>query len=168
MARSRINRRSLLASTAAVAAAPLLGSDAQAAADDAGPLRGMNILLFMTDQQRATMHFPDGWEAEHLPGLTRLKQHGLSFEQAVCNTTMCSPSRATMMTGLFPAQHGVKYCLEANMPADQYPQVEMPVDLINLATVMSAAGYATPYKGKWHCNKHLIGCKKAAFYFLRS
>jgi choline-sulfatase len=156
MAQSRIDRRSLLVSTAALAAAPLLGSPAQAA-DESGPLHGMNVLLFMTDQQRATQHFPEGWEEEHLPGLSRLKANGVSFEQAICNTCMCSPSRATLMTGLFPAQHGVKYCLEANMPAEKYPQVEMPTELINLATVMSAAGYATPYKGKWHCNKPAAG-----------
>jgi arylsulfatase A-like enzyme len=113
----------------------------------------MNVVLFMTDQQRHTQHFPDGWEEANLPGLRRLKAHGISFEQATCNTCMCSPSRATMMTGLFPAQHGVKYCLEANMPAPKYPQVELTTDLPNIGNVMGAAGYATPYKGKWHCSK---------------
>ena len=160
MASSRLNRRAFIATTGAVAASPLLGTTASAEATPetaSGPLRGMNILLFMTDQQRATQHFPEGWEEEHLPGLRRLKANGLSFEQATCNATMCSPSRATMMSGLFPAQHGVKYCLEANMPAPQYPQVELPLDLPNLGTIMAAAGYATPYKGKWHCSKPVNG-----------
>lgn len=39
------------------------------------------------------------------------------------------------------------------MPDDQYPQQEMPTDLPNLATVMAAAGYQTPYKGKFHLTK---------------
>jgi arylsulfatase A-like enzyme len=147
-----VNRRSLLKSAAA---APLLvlGERSAAQARQASDLHGMNVLLFMNDQQRDTLHFPADWEEEHLPGLTRLKRHGLTFQQAVCNTCMCSPSRSTLMTGYFPAQHGVKYCLEANMPAPQYPQVEMPRDLPNVGTVMAAAGYATPYKGKWHCSK---------------
>jgi choline-sulfatase len=154
MARSRIDRRSLIISGAAAALAPLLTSGARAAAEaEEAPLHGFNVLLFMTDQQRATQYFPDGWEAEHMPGLTRLKQHGLSFEQATCNTCMCSPSRATMMSGMFSAQHGVKYCLEANMPAPKYPQVELSPDVVNIGSVMNAAGYATPYKGKWHCSK---------------
>ena len=160
MTSPRLNRRSLLASTGAAAASPLLRPSVMAQATPeatAGPLHGMNVLLFMTDQQRATQHFPDGWEEANLPGLRRLKANGLSFEQATCNATMCSPSRATMMSGLFPAQHGVKYCLEANMPAPQYPQVEMAADLLNLGTVMAAAGYATPYKGKWHCSKPVNG-----------
>lgn len=154
MAGTRLNRRSLITSTAAAAATPLLASTARTGAQsEEGSLHGMNVLLFMTDQQRATRHFPAGWEADHMPGLRRLKQHGVSFEQATCNSCMCSPSRATMMTGMFPAQHGVKYCLEANMPAPQYPQVELSTDLVNIGTVMAAAGYATPYKGKWHCSK---------------
>ncbi len=160
MTTPRLTRRSLIAATGAVAASPLLGSSVTAQSTPeatAGPLHGINVLLFMTDQQRATQHFPDGWEADNLPGLRRLKANVLSFEQATCNATMCSPSRATMMSGLFPAQHGVKYCLEANMPAPRYPQVEMAIDLPNLGTVMAAAGYATPYKGKWHCTKPATG-----------
>jgi choline-sulfatase len=154
MERPRMNRRSLILSTAAAAAMPVLAAGTRAgAASERGPLHGLNVVLFMTDQQRAIQHFPEGWEEEHLPGLRRLKQHGVSFEQATCNTCMCSPSRATLMTGMFPAQHGVKYCLEANMPAPQYPQVELATDVINIGTVMAAAGYATPYKGKWHCSK---------------
>ena len=45
---------------------------------------------------------------------------------------------ATLMTGYFPAQHGVKWTLEQNMPDDQYPQQEMPRKFLNLATVMSS------------------------------
>lgn len=56
----------------------------------------------------------------------------------------------TLLTGHYPAQHGVKHTLEADMPADQYPQVELPRNFKNVATVMSAAGYNVVYKGKWH------------------
>jgi arylsulfatase A-like enzyme len=114
---------------------------------------GMNVLLFLIDQQRPVMHFPKNWEKQNLLGLHRLKQHGLSFERAFCNSCMCSPSRATLMTGLFPAQHGVKYTLEEDMPTPPYPQVELPLDLPNLASQMSAAGYHVPFKGKWHLSK---------------
>ena len=57
------------------------------------------------------------------------------------------------MTGYFPAQHGVKYTLEENMPASEFPQWNLPTDLPNLGTVMKAAGYNVAYKGKWHCSK---------------
>ncbi|MGH2615608.1 MAG: sulfatase-like hydrolase/transferase [Thermomicrobiales bacterium] len=117
---------------------------------------GMNVLVFITDQERAIMHFPRGWEAENMPAATRLRRHGLTFNQAFCNACMCSPSRATLLTGYFPAQHGVKDTLEENMPDDQFPQTPLPLDLPNLGTVMSAAGYSVPYKGKWHLSKPIV------------
>ena len=114
---------------------------------------GMNIVLFLTDQERALQHFPQNWLRQNLPGMRRLRRHGLSFERAFTNACMCSPARSTLMSGYFPAQHGVKYTLEENMPASEYPQVELPTELANLATVMRAAGYNVVYKGKWHCSK---------------
>ncbi len=100
---------------------------------------GMNVVLFITDQQRAIQHFPKNWAAQNLPGAERLRRNGLTFSQAFCNACMCSPSRATLLTGYFPAQHGVKYTLEEDMPSPQYPQVELPLNLPIPATVMSAA-----------------------------
>jgi choline-sulfatase len=140
---------------------PLSSGFIRPTGDDACPPRsmaGMNVVnVFITDQDRAIQHFPRGWVKENLPGLTRLQRHGLTFSNAFTNSCMCSPARATLMTGYFPAQHGVKYTLELDMPADEYPQVEMPLDLANLATVMSAAGYNVVYKGKWHLNKPADG-----------
>jgi len=118
-------------------------------------LKGMNVLLFMIDQQRAIQHFPKNWAEENLHGLTRLKANGLTFPRAFCNACMCSPSRATLMTGYFPAQHGVKWTLETNMPSPEYPQAQLPLDLPNIATVMASVGYSTPYKGKFHLSKPL-------------
>src|SRR5579859_663946 len=116
-------------------------------------LKGMNVLIFLTDQERAIQHFPRGWAKKNLPGEERLKKYGLTFPRAFCNACMCSPSRATLMTGYFPAQHGVKWTLEQGMPATQYPQQELPLHLLNLATVMTTVGYSTPYKGKFHLTK---------------
>jgi hypothetical protein len=41
----------------------------------------MNVLVFLTDQQRAIQHFPRGWAKRNMPGLTRLKRHGMTFDQ---------------------------------------------------------------------------------------
>ena len=117
-------------------------------------LYGMNLLVFITDQNRAVQHFPKGWAERNLPNEQRLRKTGLSFNNACCSACMCSPSRSTLMSGYFPAQHGVKYTLEYAMTDPQtQPQVELPTNLPNLATVMAAAGYETVYKGKWHCSK---------------
>ncbi len=155
-----LTRKQLLGSGAAAAGALLLSQGAgieQALAAAKGKKKdvaGMNIILFLTDQERAIQHFPPNWLRQNLPGMRRLRQHGLSFERAFTNACMCSPARSTLMSGYFPAQHGVKYTLEEDMPAEKgYPQVELPTELKNLATVMKAAGYKVVYKGKWHCSK---------------
>jgi arylsulfatase A-like enzyme len=116
-----------------------------------------NVLILCTDQDRGIQHFPPNWAERNLPGLMRLKKHGLTFENAFTNSCMCSPARVTWMTGYFPAQHKVFSTLEESMPSDQYPQDEMPVDLPNMATVMTAAGFHSIYKGKWHCSKPING-----------
>jgi arylsulfatase A-like enzyme len=133
-----------------------LGTRALAAAQprNSRQILGKNVVLFITDQERAIQYFPVHWERDNLPGLTRLKRHGLSFEAAFTDACMCSPARSTLMTGYFPAQHGVKYTLEHDMMSDPpNPQVQLPLDLPNIASVMSAAGYHVVYKGKWHCSK---------------
>lgn len=153
---SRLTRKTFLKTSSAAGAGLLLGSRLPATAAAAGtgaPLKGKNVVLFITDQERAIQHFPPGWAAKHLPGLTRLQQHGLTFDNAFTNACMCSPARSTMLTGLMPAQHGVRYTLEQDMPASDYPQVELSTRLVNLGRVMAAAGYHVVWKGKFHCSK---------------
>src|ERR1700749_4047845 len=130
-----ITRGDLL-KTAAAGAGVLMGAGGTAAGAEAlgkhGPtgreVAGMNVLVFLTDQQRAVQHFPPGWTERNMPGLHRLQQHGLTFENAFTNACMCSPARSTFLSGYSPTQHGVKYTLETNMPSPQYP------DQVPLAT----------------------------------
>jgi arylsulfatase A-like enzyme len=157
-----LSRRELLQS-AAIAAPTMMLTGGTAAAQNGAPqsggngFAGKNIIMFITDQDRAIQHFPRNWSKENLPGMTRLQNHGLTFENAFCNACMCSPSRASLLTGYFPAQHGVKYTLEEDMPDDQYPQVQLPLNFKNIASVVSAAGYNVVYKGKWHLTKPING-----------
>jgi choline-sulfatase len=156
-----LTRKQLLgAGAAATATAFLSGAGVERAlaakGGGGGSVAGMNVILFLTDQERAIQHFPPNWLRQNLPGMRRLRRHGLSFETACTAACMCSPARSTLMTGYFPAQHGVKYTLEENMPATEFPQVELPTGLPNLGTVMRAAGYNVAYKGKWHCSKPAV------------
>jgi arylsulfatase A-like enzyme len=145
----------LLGGSGVAGARTRVGPYPAAAADN--PIQGMNVLVFLTDQQRAIQHFPRGWAQRHMPGLTRLQRHGVNFDHAFTNACMCSPARSTFLTGYFPAQHGVKYTLESSMPASQYPQVELDTDFKNPASVTAAAGYTPVYKGKFHCVKQANG-----------
>src|SRR5664279_4884383 len=138
-----LTRKQLLGSGATAASALLLSQGAgveralAAAKGKRNDIAGMNIVLFLTDQERAIQHFPPNWLRKNLPGMRRLRRHGLSFERAFTNACMCSPARSTLMSGYFPAQHGVKYTLEEDMTnPEENPQVNLPTDLANLATVM--------------------------------
>ena len=158
-----ISRRRFLGLSAVTAGSLLHGGSlagepgAAAAVENAPPasLAGMNVVIFITDQERAIQHFPRGWARQNLPGLTQLQRRGLTFTNAFTNACMCSPARSTLMSGYFPAQHGVKYTLEDDMQPPANPQASLPTpeSMANIATVMSAAGYNVIYKGKWHCSK---------------
>jgi arylsulfatase A-like enzyme len=160
--RDGITRATLL--KRAAAAGLVIGGAPAAAAARVGlrpgkrQVAGMNVLVFLTDQQRAIQHFPPGWTKRNMPGLTRLQRHGITFNNAFTNACMCSPARSTLMTGYFPAQHGVKYTLETDMPTPPYrDQVELATSFANPATVAAAAGYTPVYKGKFHCVKPANG-----------
>ena len=111
-----------------------------------------DIIIIITDQQRATQHFPPGWEEKNLPNLTFLKKNGFSFDRAFCNTCMCSPSRATLLTGTYPAQHGVTQTLTSMgnySPAEGELNNTMP----NIMNMLQGEGYDVQYRGKWHLSK---------------
>jgi arylsulfatase A-like enzyme len=72
-----------------------------------------NFLVVVTDQQRQPRHWPQdpAWLAELMPNDAELARTGLSFTNAFCNAAMCSPSRATLLSGRYPAEHGVTLTL---------------------------------------------------------
>jgi len=94
-----------------------------------------DILLINTDEQRATQHFPPGWEEKNLPTLTFLKKNGFSFDRAFCNTCMCSPSRATLFTGIYPAKHLVSQTLTIGGPLSP-AEPTLPTSLPNIMNVL--------------------------------
>ncbi len=75
--------------------------------------RRPNILLLITDQQRTPMHWPEqpGWLEELAPHDAELRRAGVTFTQACTATSMCSPSRASFLTGTYPSRHGVTLTL---------------------------------------------------------
>ena len=68
-----------------------------------------NIVLLITDQQRSPRHWPDdpSFVRDLMPNDAELARTGLSFRHGFTTTSMCSPSRATLLTGLYPSRHGV-------------------------------------------------------------
>lgn len=106
--------------------------------------RPPNILIFMTDHQRA-----DTVVAGHpmiKPNLDRLRAQGLTFTHAHCPSPHCCPSRASFMTGHYPSRHGVwnNVCNDQALSRGLKPGIRCwSEDLV-------AAGYDLAYAGKWH------------------
>lgn len=102
--------------------------------------RRPNLLLLITDQQRYPCHWPDdpGWLRELTPSDRRLADTGVTFRRAFCNTSMCSPSRATLLTGRYPARHGVTL---THTQADLRPDPRnLPAVASTLAQILRAPG----------------------------
>jgi choline-sulfatase len=103
-------------------------------------MRPPNLLLLITDQQRRPRHWPQdpAWLRDLMPNEAELARTGLTFNNGFCNASMCSPSRATLLTGLYPARHGVTLTLTA---ADLRPDPRhAPAVLGNLASVLRRPG----------------------------
>ncbi len=114
-----------------------------------------NLIVFLTDQERSTQWFPEGWEAANRPALSELKNTGVTFTNAFSNTSMCTPARNTLFTGLYPAQHlcpDVVQQVNIGTVADNQLDPTVP----NLGTVLKAAGYEVVYKGKWHLTEGTV------------
>ena len=110
---------------------------------------GRNVIIFLTDQQRAMQWFPHGWAEANLPCQTALANTGVTFTNAFTNTNMCTPARTTLFTGLYPAQHQTYNTLaQGNLEAPLDHQLDPTYP--NLGKVMTDAGYEMAYIGKFH------------------
>jgi choline-sulfatase len=78
--------------------------------------RPPNLILLVTDQQRAPMHWPTepGWLDSLMPNDAELRRTGMTFHNAFIPTAMCSPSRASFLTGTYPTRHGVTLTMTRN------------------------------------------------------
>ena len=117
-----------------------------------GPSNRPNIVLIMTDQERYPQYWPHGWADTNLPNRKRLADHGLTFTRAFCNAAMCSPSRATLFTGLYLTQHGVEHTLTTGGSLSE-EEATLQTTTQNMAKLLASAGYDVQYRGKWHLTK---------------
>jgi arylsulfatase A-like enzyme len=79
------------------------------------------------------------------PHLDRLAGDGIRFTHCYANSAVCSPSRAGLMTGRYPARAGVRSILAGHRTASG-----MPNTVPTLASIFRDAGWATGWSGKWH------------------
>jgi choline-sulfatase len=115
-----------------------------------------NVIVLMTDQERHPVHWPEGWVEEHLPSQARLKKHGISYERAYTAASMCSPSRAAIVTSQFSPVNNVTVTFNTAPPAS--PTLPKKSALANLASLIEDnSNYSVVWKGKWHLSYALDG-----------
>jgi len=107
----------------------------------AEPATKPNILLIVSDQERQRDWLPDGFV---LPARQRLMEDGLEFTNHYTHSSPCSPSRATLFTGQYMAEHGVT----ENSTGEHNPNLSY--DAPTLGKLLREQGYYTAFKGKWH------------------
>ncbi len=114
-----------------------------------------NIVLVISDDQRWDALGAAGNPNVKTPAMDRLAREGTYFRQGTIHVPQCSPSRATLLTGLSPHQHGW-YSNQAaqSARADAKLFTSMPM----LPALLRDAGYRTVYIGKWHLTPEPWDC----------
>jgi len=98
-----------------------------------------NVLVIFTDDQRWDALSAAGHPFLKTPHLDRLAREGVRFTNAFCTTSLCSPSRASMLSGLYAHAHGVLNNF-----------TDFPDALPSYPKRLRESGYETAYVGKWH------------------
>lgn len=98
-----------------------------------------NVVVILCDDLRWNAMSCAGHPHLKTPNIDRLASEGVFFENAFCTTSLCSPSRASILSGLYAHAHGVTNNF-----------TEYPVDLPSFPRNLQAAGYETAYIGKYH------------------
>lgn len=109
-----------------------------------------NIVIFITDQERAVSEWPKGYRkklASKLKAMQRLDAKGLHFNHAYTAACMCSPSRAAFQTSQYP--YAID-CTQTGTAVLPLPGTAPNYTCANLATVLKSAGYKCYWIGKWH------------------
>ena len=100
-----------------------------------------NILILCMDQWQTHMHLP---HAVQFPAMRRLEARGVSFERQYCTVPICTPSRASMWTGVHAKHTGL-------WDNTNFAWIgELSREIPTIGHLLRDQGYYTAFKGKWH------------------
>lgn len=117
--------------------------------------RPPNVVLILTDDQRWDALSIAGNPYLKTPNIDRLAKEGVYFKNHFCTTSLCSPSRASILSGKYAHAHGV---------VNNF--TEYPTDLPSFPRVLQEAGYETAYIGKWHMGEDNDNPRPGFDYFV--
>lgn len=117
--------------------------------------RGPNLVFILADDLGWSQLGCYGSTYYETPNIDRLARKGMRFTDAYAAAPVCSPTRASIMTGKYPARlHLTDFIAGSNFPYEnlQPPkwQKYLPLEEITIAEVIKSAGYTTASFGKWH------------------
>ena len=108
--------------------------------------RRPNIIFILSDDLAQGDVGCYGQKLIQTPRLDRMAKEGTRYTQAYCGTTVCAPSRASLMTGLHSGHCPVRGNWEI---ADGEGQLPLPTETVTVAEILKKQGYATACMGKW-------------------
>jgi arylsulfatase A-like enzyme len=133
------------------------------AAAAAGGARPPNLVFILTDNQGAWTLGCYGNPDIRTPHIDGLAAGGIRFTRALSSNPVCSPTRATFLTGLLPSQHGVHSFLDPKfmMGPEAYNTLR---EFTSLGEVLRDAGYTCGLSGKWHLGANLTPSEGFSFW----
>src|SRR5688572_15718267 len=135
---------------AALAVLAVAWPDGRAAAP-----RSPNVVLILTDNHGAWTLGCYGNTDVRTPHIDRLAQEGTLFTRCYSSNAVCSPTRATYLTGLIPSQHGIHSYLRGG-DAQMGPKARCEIaEFRSLPQILADAGYVCGLSGKWHLGANL-------------
>ncbi|MFF2487599.1 sulfatase [Microbacterium sp. NPDC058062] len=102
-----------------------------------------NIIFIMSDDHAAHAISAYGSRVNHTPNLDRIADEGMRLDAVFCTNSICSPSRATILTGTYSHVNGVSSIW-----------TEMDYRVPTFVDVLQTRGYKTAMFGKWHLGEH--------------
>ncbi len=142
---SDYTRRGFLKAAGLGAAAMAVGcSGASQRAARGGGRKRPNIIFILGDDLGRAEPGCYGNTFNETPNVDRLARDGVRFTDAYAAAPVCSPYRAALMTGLYPARVGITDYLRPN------DAKHLSTDYVTIAECLKGAGYATGIIGKWH------------------